>query len=240
MEKFTLSRILSATENSKNKTKDIVEYHYKKLVYRINDQYKQYNDHCYYEVDHFVSKLPMYDSTKVAKDLVDYMNENGISCRVIYENRIFVWWKAKKRETKHLPEILKSCYAKIRQSADNGNDFLFFEVPMFLNGHPWYNSDEAAKRISNKLDRKGFIVKTTSNIIFISWNKDSLERKTRVKINFETNEEKLKKALEKINYINESRYHDFMNPKKQREHSDDDKYKRGLSNLKNDLHILNR
>ena len=72
------------------------------------------------------------------------------------------------------------------------------------------------------------------NIIYISWKKDDVEKKSKIKINFETNEEKRLKALEKINYINEQRYVDFLNPKTSK-NKPDNEFLVGLSNLKNDV-----
>jgi hypothetical protein len=258
-----LSRILRIKKQKEDKYSGIIDYHFNKVVRKIKDSYKNYQDFCYYEVGNFVTKLPMYDSTIVAKKLVDFMKSSGFKCKVIYQNYIYICWKPKVRKKDHLPVIMKNITYKIEEAAKNNQDKIMYEVPIFLSGFPWFDSIEATQLVARKIQNKGFIVKIfdDNNLLYISWNRSDLECKTNKKIKFETTEEKKMKALEKINFINEQRYVDFVNPKKSKkkitkskitfeedkpqrifpkaERFCDDIYLRGLSNLKNDVRSLN-
>lgn len=257
-EKFTLAKILKLKKQNESREQDIVDYHYKNIVYKIKDSYKNYLEGCYYDVDQFVARLPMYDSTEIADKLVKFMKRKKFNCKVVYQNRIFIWWKKKERKKEHLPVLLKGVYSKIEKFAKENHDYCFHEIPLTLAGFPWYDSIEATLLIAQKISDKGFIVKVIedSNWMYISWKKDEVEKKSNIKIKFQTNEEKRIKALEKINFINEQRYVDFVNPKTSKVKSKIDldepkpppkknvfnsgqyfnnEFLRGLSNLKNDV-----
>lgn len=214
---FSLENILRITKQNETKECDIINYHYKKVVYKIKDRYSNYYDHLYYEVDSIVPSLPLYNANEIAEKLVEFMTEKEFKCKVIYQNRLFFWWNPKKRESPHIPEILKILYEKIKQAATNNNEILLYEVPMVLAGFPWYDSNDAAVIIGNKLIKKGFIVKVVKSFVYVSWKKEEIENKTNLKIKFKSNNELKRQALQKINYINEQRYVDFVNPKRVRD-----------------------
>lgn len=236
-EKFSLRKILRIKNQNENRENDIIDYHYGHIIYKIKDAYKNYMDGCYYDVDIFVSKLPMYDANDIAEKLVLFMIEKGFQCKVVYQNRIYVWWKKKERKKEHLPILLKDVQMKIERYAKENHDYCFHEIPIFISGCPWYDASDATILIARKLSEKGFIVKVieSSNWMYISWKKDEIEHRSNVKIKFETEEEKRMKALEKINFINEQRYVDFVNPKTSKIKSNENEFVRGLSNLKNDV-----
>ena len=160
---FNLEKILRIKKQNESKENDIVDYHYKKVVYKIKDQYNKYHDHCYYDIDHFIPKLPMYNSSEIAVKLIECMKKKKFDCKVIYQNRIYITWKPKKRIRTHVPDILKLLYEKIEDGAKNNKDFIFYEVPVFLSGHPWYDSIEATSMVAKKISEKGFIVKIFDN-----------------------------------------------------------------------------
>lgn len=260
-EKFSLSKVLKIKKQNENREQDIIDHHYCRVVYKIKNAYKNYKEGCYYDVDLFVSKLPMYDANVIAEKLVDFMKKKGFQCKIVYQNRLFCWWKKKERKKDHLPLLLEDVQRRIERYAKENSDYCFYEIPIFLSGCPWYDAVEAAVLIARKLSNKGFIVKVIdqSRWLYVSWKKDEIENKSRVKIKFETEEEKRMKALEKIQFINEQRYVDFVNPKtskinkikskksnvsisepkpvsvKPRFERFDNEFLRGLSNLKNDV-----
>ena len=237
---FNLSKILTITKQNEKKGVDIVNYHYRRVVNRIKRLYEEYSDHCYYDVDTIIPSLPLYDANDITEKLVEFMKSKGFQCRVIYQNKIFIYWKPKERKKEYIPIIYKMATKKIENCARDNKDSCIFEVPVMLMGyHPWYNASDVAIVIGRKLSKKGFIVKINpnSNIVNIEWNVKKIERKTKMKIDFKTMEEKRKEAMEKINYINEQRYVDFVNPKKAPT-TNDNIFLRGLSNLKNDVQRL--
>lgn len=231
MNRFSLEKVLKLKNLNEKKEIDVVKYHYDKILYKIKEAYNQYKEGCYYDVDLFVSKLPLYDSSVVAQKLVEYMEKKGLQCKVVYQNRIFVWWKSKERTKEHLQIIRKEIENRIEHFAKENKDCCFYNIPIFLSGFPWYNAEEAASAMSKKFAKKGFSVKRDKQLLYISWKKEDLG--SRVNINFDTDEEKRKKALEKINFINENRYVDFINPKKSKSNKDNFMIK--LSNLKNNI-----
>ena len=267
MEDFSLNKVLKLKNKNEKKNDYIIDYHYSNVVQKIKRFYKEYAENCYYEVDTIVPGLPLYNANKITELLVKRMIKNGFQCRLIYQNKIFIFWKPKERRKEYIPDIYKLAKKRIEQEARKDKDEIFFEVPVLLAGHPWYDASDVAIIIGRKLKKKGFIVQNfeKSNVIFISWNIKKIENKNRTKINFKTMEEKRKEALEKINYINEKRYTDFINPKKtvvpkqppiiekdpivskidlkikepkiypQSRFSMNDNFLRGLSNLKNDV-----
>lgn len=123
-------------------------------------------------------------------------------------------WKPKERPQDHIPFILKALFYRIEKEASNNNDYLFYEVPQILPEFPWYNAKDTAETIANKIAKKGFIVKIMDQYLFICWNKKELEKRSKVKINFETKEDTNRKLFEKMELINENRYDYFINPSK--------------------------
>lgn len=211
---FNLSKVLEIKGIKESQQKEILEYHYKQANMRIRDAYNNYQDYCYYRVHEFVSRLPVYDSIKVAKKLVKLMRRQGYQCKIIYESNIYFQWKPKERPRDHIPFISKALRRRIELEARQNNDYLFYEVPSILPEFPWYDPIETAEVVAKMLSQKGFMVKIKDNILFICWNKKELEKKSNVKINFETKEEKRQKAIEQIELINENRYGYFINPKR--------------------------
>lgn len=239
---FNVSKILKLQKKNEQKDSSIIDWHYKRLIWKVKDASDRYEDHVYYNVDHFVSKLPMYDSTEVAQNLVKKMKSQNFTCRVVYQNQIYIWWKAKRRPQDHIPVLLNEIFNKIERHAKEGHDQCFIEVPLFLSGYPWYDSVEVTSNIAHTLSDRGFIVKIfeNSNILYVSWKQCEIEHRNKVKIKFETNEEKRMKALKKINYINEQRYKDFINPRKTKKSIDGlSSYSEGLNSLKKDLFRIN-
>ncbi len=239
---FNVSKVLKLRKQNDQKESSIVDWHYKRLIWKVKDASDKYEDHVYYNVDHFVSKLPMYDSTEIARKLVDKMKKQNFTCRVVYQNQIYIWWKAKRRPQDHIPVLINEVFNKVERHAKENHDQCFIEVPLFLSGFPWYDAVEVTKIIANTLSERGFIVKIfeNSNIIYVSWKQCEIEHRDKVKIKFETNEEKRRKALEKINYINEQRYKDFVNPRRTKTSSSElSSYSEGLNNLKKDILRIN-
>lgn len=234
MDKFSLQKVLRLKKENENKEFDIIEYHYNRVVYRIKEHYNNYKDSCYYDVDLFIAKLPMYDANDVATKLVKYMLKKGFKCKVIYQNKIYVWWYPKERDKGYLKIIIKEIEKKIELYAKNGNDFCLYNVPLFVSGYPWYDANEVTTLMCKKFQKKGFIVEKDKTVILISWKKEKIEKNHQMKINFQTEEEKRMKVLKNINLINEQRYVDFLNPKKSKTNRlrDDDFL---LSNLKKDV-----
>lgn len=213
-DRFSLSRILELKCTKEKSDDDIIEYHYEQAKMRIKDAYHNYHGFCYYSVPAFVSKLQSYNSEIIAEKLVRYMKKLNFQCRVLYGSTIIFEWKPKQKPQDHIPFILKSIMTRVEHEAKNNNDYLFYEIPAILPEFPWYDIGDTAMNVSKVIARKGFIVKILDNLLFICWNKEQIEQKSRIKINVETKEDKRKKAMDRISLINENRYVDFINPKR--------------------------
>jgi len=231
MNRFSLEKVLKIKNLNENKEIDVVRYHYDRVVYKIKEAYNQYKEGCYYDVDLFISKLPLYDSFIIAEKLVDYLKKKGFECKVVYQNRIFIWWKVKERKKEHIKVIQKELEKRIESFAKDNKDFCFYKIPLFISGYPWYDSEETAKVIAKKFSKKGFVIQIEKDILYVSWKREDIEKKSNIKLNFETKEEKHKKAMEKINFINENRFIDFVNPKTSKRNE----FLIGLNNLKKDI-----
>lgn len=214
MDEFSLNKVLKLKQKNDSKLDYIVLYHYEKVQNHIKDAYKNYHEFCYYTVGDIEVKLPLYDSKKVAQLLVDYMLGLGWDCKLVYSTKIYIRWNPREKPKLHIPEILKIVQSRIEDFAKNNKDCMFYDIPLFINELPWYDPNDAAIEIGRILSSEGFIVKAYTHILYISWKKEELEYKSKIKIRFQTDEEKRREALEKINYINEQRYVDFVNPKK--------------------------
>jgi uncharacterized protein involved in tolerance to divalent cations len=213
-DRFSLAKVLELNGNKENGQREILQYHYTQAKLRIKDAYNEYNDYCYYRIPNFVTLLPPYKCNKVAELLVRYMTRKKFTCRIVHDANIIFEWKPKERPTDHIPVIYKSVILRVEYEAKNNNDYLFYEIPAILPEFPWYNVEDTAIVIGRKILDKGFIVKILENILFICWNKDQIESSSNVKIVYETSEDKKKKRLERIDMINENRYVDFINPKR--------------------------
>lgn len=211
---FSLENILKITKQNDNKDSSVVDYHYNRIIYKIKDRYANYYDHLYYEVDNIVPRLPMYNSCEIADKLVDFMTSKDFKCKVFYQNKIYVWWNPKKRRKLHIDVLLKTVFEKIHAAAIKSTDFLVYEVPVFLSGFPWYDVSDTARIIGEKLMKKKFIVNVSGSLLYVSWKKEEIENRSNIRIKYKSNADMKLKALQKINYINESRYKEFMNPKK--------------------------
>ena len=213
---FTLANVLKLKKRNEKKDDHIIDFHYKRVVQKIKRIYNEYHDNCYYEVNTFIPCLPLYNANDITTKLFQKMLKNKFQCRIVYQNQIYIYWKPKKRKKKYIPDILKLAKRSIERAAEDDKDECNFEVPIVMISYPWYDANEVAIIIERKLKSKGFIVNTypNSHILHISWNIKDIERKTKTKINFKTMEETREDALNKINYINEQRYVDFINPKK--------------------------
>lgn len=211
---LTLNRILEIKQNNEIRESDIIKYHYNQAVAKIKESYNNYLDYCYYRVPEFVSRLPSYDSIKIATKLVKYMTRKKFTCKLVFESNIYFEWTPRERPKDHIPFILKALSKRIELEAKNNNDYLFYEVPSILPEFPWYNTEDTAIIVAREIARRNFIVKLLGSCIFICWNKEQLEIKSNIKINILTKEEKRKNAIDKIEFINENRYTDFINPKR--------------------------
>lgn len=210
---FSLSRVLELKSKTEYNELDTVVYLYKQAKLRVRDAYNNYLDYCYYSIPPLVPKLPPYNHTDMTNRVCEHLVKNKFKSKVI-NGRIYIEWKPKERPKDHIPLILKLVFSRIETSARNGDDYLFYEIPPILPEFPWYNTVETAEEIAKIIADKGFVVKILGSIIFVCWNKKYLETRYKVKINFETNEDKRKKAMEQIELINENRYKYFINPKR--------------------------
>lgn len=209
-----LNKILQMARKNDRKEKEIIEFHYKIALNRIKRAYENYEDFCYYDVSTFEPSLPFYDANDITQKLIKYMKKKGFQGRIIYNNRLMFFWKPKTRKKEHVDYLYKVLIRKIENCAKEKKDSCIFSVPPILAAYSWYDANDVAVEIARKIDKKGFIVDVNDNVINVNWNVKNIERKTKKKIKFKTLEEKRKEALEKINYINEKRYVDFVNPKK--------------------------
>lgn len=212
-DKFSLSKILELKKNTEYREIDTVRYLYKQAKMRVREAYNNYLDYCYYAIPTIVPRLPPYNHRGMTQSVCEYLNKNDFKAKVI-NDRIYIEWKPKERPRDHIPVILEILFNRIEKSAKNGDDYLFYEIPAILPEFPWYNTTETAEEIAQTIAGKGFMVKVLDRILFICWNKDILEKRYKVKINFETKESRKQKALEQIELINENRYKYFINPKR--------------------------
>lgn len=213
MEDFSLSNILSIKQNKETKDSDIIKYHYNQIVPKIRASYNNYLDYCYYRVPEFTARLPPYENVRIAKKIVKYMTRKGFTCKLAFDSNIYFEWNPKKRPTDHIPFIMKAVTKRIEIEANNNHDYLFYDIPVILPEFPWYDTEETTIIIAREIASKGFIVKIMDNVVFICWNKKQIEKRSNITIDIETKEEKRQRAMEKIDYINENRYDEFMNPK---------------------------
>ena len=211
---LSLSKVLSIKQTKETNIKDVIKFNYKQAVFKIKESYNNYLDHCYYRVPEFISTLPSYDVSKVIRLLIRFMKKKKFDCKLGFDNNIYFEWEPKKRPKDHIPFILKALTKRIELEANNNHDYLFYEVPTILPEFPWYNTEDTTILVAREIARRGFIVKIIENCIFICWNKKQLEKKSNVKINVVTKEEERQNALEKIDFINENRYDQFINPKR--------------------------
>lgn len=213
MDNFSLSNILEIKKSKETKDNDVIRYHYNKAITRIKDSYNHYSDYCYYTVPEYTATLPPYDAKKISIKMVKYCRIKGFNCKLVPDGSIYFEWKPKERPRDHIPYLLKNIYLRIKHESENNHDYLLYETPKILPEFPWYDTLDTAEHLAKVIAEKGFIVKIQDSILFICWNVKELEKKSKVKINFETVQEKKRKALDKINLINENRYVDFINPK---------------------------
>jgi hypothetical protein len=210
---FSLDKVLRLKKSKDVKKYDIVDYHYPRVITKILESYNDYQDFCYYIVDPIILSLPTYDASVVSLHLVEKLQNEGYQCKILYQNKIYIQWAPKERPKDHIPTILKNIENKILHYANNNADNCLLEVPIVLAEFPWYNANETAIIIAEQLYEYGFVVRIKDNWIYISWNLEELGKFKKTKVEFETNDEKRRKAMDKINFINESRYIDFANPK---------------------------
>jgi hypothetical protein len=213
-ESFSLEKVLRLKKSKETKKCDIIDYHYPRVIHKIQESYKEYQDFCYYIVDPIIISLPHYDADIVALELAERLQEEGYNCKLLYQNKIYINWKPKERPNDHIPLLLKNIQAKIELYANNGSEDCLLEIPVVMVEFPWYNANDATITIGQKLYELGFIVKLKANWLYISWSIEALGKFKKTKFEFETTDEARRKAMEKINFINESRYIDFINPKK--------------------------
>ena len=246
MTSFNLEKILKIRQKDLQKEDQIINYHYQRVIKKIWREYNNYKDYTYYEVDTMVPSLPIYNSDEITQKLFKKMVDEDFQCKIIYRNRIYFQWKPKIKENVVIEPLLKITYQRIEKEAKDGKDNINYKVPSFLSGKPWYDSSDMAILIARNLNKKGFVTKVTGDTIFISWDQEVCQEEN----NYKTKEERKEEALEKINYINEQRYVDFINPKKTKSQSSSQRssqsdssnsiYERRLKDLKKDVTYLSK
>tara|TARA_Y100000389_G_scaffold156008_1_gene156801 strand:- start:3337 stop:3663 length:327 start_codon:yes stop_codon:yes gene_type:complete len=83
--------------------------------------------------------------------------------------------KDKKDKMKHntFDEIIIKCHRKIKKTANQGGQCIFFEIPYVVIGKPLYKIEDSINYIYNALKKNGLFVTILEppniNILYISW-----------------------------------------------------------------------
>ena len=224
-DEFTLENIINIRKKKSDKTSDVIKYHKTRILDKILTSYKDHLGYCHYTIDDFVAKFPPYNPTDIAKSVCDQLYTEfeetlgfeeitGFNCKVLYKNSLYFEWKPKAKSSEHVDEIIKMVKNRIETAASNGKDTLFYEVPVSLMRFAWYDPSDVAILVSRQLASLGFVVKVLKSLIYISWNITDVKKKSNINVDYKTKEERKTEALDKMQYINERRYVEFVNPKK--------------------------
>lgn len=63
------------------------------------------NDSCIYEIPVFIAGFPMYDSDEAAKMIKKELKGEGLLCKIVYNNQLFISWNVKEIEKMNNIEI---------------------------------------------------------------------------------------------------------------------------------------
>lgn len=207
-----LTKVLNITTKREAKEQEILKYHYDAIMKKIDFAYREYNSFCYYDVDMYIAKLPLYDNIYIASKLNELLVSKGLNSKVFYRNTLLVEWTPKPRPTEHIKIITQDLKNEILAYAEK-DDNLVYEVPPSLPGLPWYSVEDTVIEVAKRIAAEGFAVETKGNVIIVSWNIDKLKSKG-INVQFtETSSEQKEKFRQDTMKVNEHRYTDFINPK---------------------------
>jgi len=86
---------------------------------------------------------------------------------------------------KTFDEIISKCHDKIKHSAKQGVQSIFFEIPYIVIGKPLYNIEDSKKYIYNALIKNGLFVSVlkqpNDNIFYISWAPNDINNRKLLK-----------------------------------------------------------
>lgn len=85
--------------------------------------------------------------------------------------------KQEEKQYQVYDEIYKKLCNKINYIAENGKISMEYDIPLFLVGKPSYNYEDVIKYIKKKLRKRGLIITSVNNTLFISWEKEEVSKR---------------------------------------------------------------